>query len=104
MPESLPELPDEAAYHLAPAVAARIVGGLLVALALLLGVGTVVVAVVGLPVGVLVALVLVGVAVVVSVHLATRRVPVVRFDREGYRMRWVRGAGVHAAAWTDVTK
>lgn len=104
MPESLPDLPDEAAYHLAPAVAARAVGGLLVALALLLAVGTVVVAVAGLPLGLLVALVLAGVAAVVGVHLATRRVPVVRFDRAGYRVRWVRGAGVSAAEWTAVTE
>jgi hypothetical protein len=104
MPASLPELPDETAYHLAPAVAARVVGGLLVVLALLLAVGTLVVAVAGLPLGVLVALVLVGVAGVVGVHLATRRVPVVRFDRAGYRVRWVRRAGVTAAAWTEVTE
>ena len=104
MPASLPELPDETAYHLAPAVAARVVGGLLVVLALLLAVGTVVVAVAELPLGILVALVLVGVAAVVGVHLASRRVPIVRFDRAGYRVRWVRGAGVRAAAWTEVTE
>lgn len=102
MPASPSELPDQTAYHLTQAVAARVVGGLLVLLALLLAVGTVVVAVAGLPVAVLVALVLGGVAAVAGVHLATRRVPVVRFDREGYRVRWVRGTGVSAAAWTEV--
>ena len=104
MPASPPELPDETAYHLAPAVAARVVGGLLVLLALVLAVGTLVIAVAGLPLGVLVALVVGGVVAVVGVHLATRRVPVVRFDRTGYRVRWVRGTGVREAAWTDVTE
>ncbi|MBA2955195.1 hypothetical protein GON03_12715 [Nocardioides sp. MAH-18] len=104
MPDSPPELPDETAYHLAPAIAARVVGGLLVALALLLAVGTVVVAVADLPLGILAAVVLVGVVAVVGVHLASRRVPVVRFDRAGYQVRWVRGAGVRAAAWTEVTE
>lgn len=102
MPASPTALPDQAAYHLAPAVAARVVGGLLVVLAVLLTAGTVVVAVAGLPLAVLVALVVGGVAAVVGVHLATRRVPVVRFDRDGYRVRWVRGTGVTEAAWTAV--
>lgn len=104
MPASSADLPDEIAYHLAPAVAARVVGGLLVVLAVVLAAGTVVVAVLGLPVGVLVALVLAGVLAVVAVHLASRRVPVVAFDRTGYRVRWVRGTGVAAAPWTDVTQ
>jgi hypothetical protein len=95
---------DETSYRLAPGVGARVVGALLVLLALLLGVATVVVALADLPVGVLLALVVGGVVAVVAVHLVTRRVPIVRFEASGYRVRLVRGTGVAAAAWTEVTE
>ncbi len=96
--------PGVSDYHFAPAVGARAVGALLVLLALLLGVATAIVAVVALPVGVLVLVALLGGAAVAGLHLATRRVPVVRFDAEGYRVRLLRGAGVPQAAWTDVAE
>ena len=100
MPEVSPEVSD---YRFAPAISARIVGGLLVVLAILLAAATLVVAVAGLPVLVLAAAAVVGVAAVFAVgHLLTRRVAVVRLDAAGYRVRLVRGAGVSAAAWTEV--
>lgn len=34
--------------------------------------------------------------------LLTRGPAVVRLDQEGYRVRWVRGAGTKQARWTDV--
>ena len=90
-------------YRFAPAVSARIVGALLVVLAVLLAVATLVVAVAGLPVLVLLVAAVLGVAAVFAAgHLLTRRVPVVRLDAAGYRVRLVRGAGVTAAAWTEV--
>ncbi|WP_156391123.1 MULTISPECIES: hypothetical protein [unclassified Nocardioides] len=95
--------PDVSEYRFAPAVSARIVGGLLVVVAVLLAVLTLVVALAGLSVLVLVAGALAGVAAVfVAGHLVTRRVPVVRMDTTGYQVRMVRGAGVHAAAWREV--
>ena len=49
---------------------------------------------------------LVGVVSVVAatmlVVLAARRASVVRFDGTGYRVRFVRGAGVHQATWSEV--
>jgi hypothetical protein len=96
-------MPDVSDYRFAPAVSARLVGALLVVLAVLLTVVTVVVAVAGIPFVVLVVAAVLGVVgVFVTGHLLTRRLPVVRFDADGYRVRLVRGAGVQAAAWTEV--
>lgn len=41
-------------------------------------------------------------AVVVLGLIATRRAAVVRFDEVGYRIRYIRGAGVRQAAWREV--
>lgn len=100
----MPEVsPDVLQYRFAPTIAARIVGGLLVAVAVLLAGVTLVVAVAGLPALVLVVAAVLGVGAVFLVgHLLTRRIPVVRFDPVGYRVRMVRGAGTYAAAWTEV--
>ena len=95
--------PDVSEYRFAPAISARIVGGLLVVVAALLAVATLVVAVAGLPILVLAAAAVVGVAaVLVAGQLLARRVAVVRLDDMGYRVRLVRGAGVTAAPWTEV--
>jgi hypothetical protein len=99
----MPEVPDVAEFRFAPAVAARLVGALLVVLAVVLVLATVVVAVAGLPLLVLAVVAAVGVvAVLVAGQWITRRVPVVSLGAEGYRVRMVRGAGVHAASWRDV--
>ena len=104
MSEVSPEVsPEVSQYRFAPTISARIVGALLVVLALILAVVTLVVAVASLPILVLAAAAVVGVAAVFAVgHLLTRRVAVVRLDPAGYRVRLVRGAGVSAAAWTEV--
>jgi hypothetical protein len=96
---------DRVDYRLAPALGARLVGGLLVVLAIALGVVTALTAALDLPPDVVVVAALLGVAaVLVAGHLLTRRVSVVRFDRDGYRVRLVRGAGVTAARWTEVAE
>ncbi|WP_155992938.1 hypothetical protein [Nocardioides sp. URHA0020] len=100
MPEVSPEVSD---YRFAPAVSGRIVGGLLVVLAVLLSVVTLVVAVSGLSILVLVGVAVLGVlGVLAAGHLLTRRIVVVHLGTTGYRVRLVRGAGVTAAAWTEV--
>lgn len=100
--------PPEAAvsdYRLAPAFGARFVGSLLVVLAVLLLAGTLLVALLDLPLGVLVALVAAGlVAVAAAAYAVLRRVPVVRLGPEGYRVRLVRHVGADRAAWTDVAE
>jgi hypothetical protein len=90
-------------YRLAPAVVARFVGLALVGLALLLFIGTAVVALTGLPIDLLVAAVLVAVAGCVTFGwwLGTRAW-VLRCTDDGYRVRLVRGAGVDEARWSAV--
>jgi hypothetical protein len=104
-PSTGSRVPDAApsTYFLAPAFGVRFVGGLLVLLALLLVVVTVVVAVAGLSIGVLVAAAVVGIVVVLGGGwLVTKRVPAVRLDGSGYRVRLIRGVGATSASWTDV--
>ena len=90
-------------YRLAPSVTARYVGLGLVGLALLVFVGTAVVAVAGLPADVLVLLLVVGVAAVFALGWYLRsRAWVLQCTPEGYRVRLVRGAGVTEARWSAV--
>lgn len=90
-------------YRLAPALAARLVGMLLVVLALVVLVVTVLVALfAGPPVLVLVTAVLAVVAVFVLGYVLRQRLSVVTLDETGYHVRLVRGAGVKAASWRDV--
>ena len=90
-------------YRLAPAVVARFLGLALVGLALVLFVGTAVVAVAELPLDLLVVLVLVAVLACVALGWWLRsRAWVLRCTDEGYRVRLVRGAGVTEARWSAV--
>jgi len=90
-------------YRLNPALAARLLGVGLVGVALLVFVGTAIVAVLHLPpvlIGLLAGLVLV---VVFGGGLAlTRASYVVRLGDEDYHVRFIRGAGVTQARWVDV--
>ncbi|MFC7495727.1 MULTISPECIES: hypothetical protein [unclassified Nocardioides] len=97
------DVPAVSEFRFAPGVAARLLGGVLVLLAVVLLAVTVVVAVAGLPVLVLVVVAVLGVVgALVGANLVLRRVPVVRLGPDGYRIRLVRGAGVASAAWTEV--
>lgn len=90
-------------YRLAPAVAARLMGLTLVAIALLVFVATALVAFLDLHTVVLLVPVLLGLLVLVAVVVVLRtRGWVVRLTDDGYRVHWVRGAGVTAARWSDV--
>lgn len=99
--------PDSSAavrqYGLAPQLRARLMGLALVAIAVLLVVGMVVVGVLGLPQDLMTVLV---VLVVVGVFglgfLLVRGWYVVRLDAQGYQVRFVRGAGTTAARWSEV--
>jgi hypothetical protein len=98
-----PSRPGRSDYRLSPALAARLVGLLLVVLAVTLFAVTALVAVLHLTPDLLVVLAVLGlVAVFGTGYLLTRRSYVVRLDDEGYRVRLVRGAGVDAARWKDV--
>jgi hypothetical protein len=90
-------------YALAPQVRARLMGVLLVGLGVLVCAMTVLVSLLTLPLDVMSAVVVVVlVAVVGGGFLLNRRSYVVRADRLGYRVRFVRGAGTRAARWADV--
>lgn len=99
MPVDVPEVSE---YRFAPLVAARIVGALLVAVAVIVLLVTVLVAALGLSVVVVPAVAVLAVVGAAAAYAVLRRVPVVRLDPEGYRVRMVRGAGTDAAAWAEV--
>ena len=90
-------------YRLAPALIARFVGLALVGLALLLFVGTAVVALTGLPGDLMVLVVLLGAVGCLTLGWWLRaRAWVLRCTDDGYRVRLVRGAGVTEARWSAV--
>ncbi|HEX6246824.1 MAG TPA: hypothetical protein VFZ64_03040 [Nocardioidaceae bacterium] len=90
-------------YRLSRPLAARMLGALLVTVGVVVVLLTLAVVLLDLPVSVLTGSVL-GAAVLVLVGsvLLARGTTVVRLDDTGYRVRFVRGAGVTEARWTDV--
>ena len=89
-------------YRLAPALAARLVGLVLVGSAAVVLATTALTAFLDWPVGVVVAVALATLLATGAVALATLRIPLLSVDEDGYRVRWVRGAGAKAAVWRDV--
>jgi hypothetical protein len=90
-------------YRLAPLVTARFVGLYLVALAILVFVGTGVVFAADWDPDLLVGLALLGlVGLGVTGWWLRRRAFILRAAPDGYTVRMVRGAGVKAARWTQV--
>ena len=90
-------------YRLSPRLAARLMGLLLVSVGLMVCVATVVISLADLPMPALGAVAgLALVVVLVAGGWLTRRGYVVRCTPEGYRVRFVRGAGVARGRWADV--
>ena len=90
-------------YRLAAPVAVRMMGALAVAAGLLVVLAAVLVALFSWPRAVLSVVVVLAVVLVVGGgFLLRRRTTVVRLDDEGYRVRFVRGAGVAQGRWKDV--
>ena len=90
-------------YAMAPQLRARIMGAALMVIGLVLAASTLAIAVFKLSLDLLVLLIaLVLVAIFGLGFLLVRRWYVVRMDDLGYRVRFVRGAGVDAARWADV--
>lgn len=90
-------------YRLAPHLGARLLGALLVLLAVLVAVVTFLAAVFNWSTVVVLGFAGVGVVLVVTVGYLLLRVRVVALDERGYRIRLVRGAGVKAARWGEVS-
>ncbi len=90
-------------FGLAPQLRARLMGAALLCLGGLLAVGSLLVAVLRLPPDTIIGVaVLVVVAIFALGFVLVRRWFVVRVDATGYRVRFVRGAGVRSARWADV--
>lgn len=90
-------------YRLAPAVAARLLGLVLVAIAALILVCTLAIAVIDLHTAfLLVPVVLTVVVLVATWWLWREKGWLVRLTAEGYRVQWVRGVGAASARWKDV--
>ena len=95
--------PSSSDYRLSPALGARLMGSLLVGLAVLLFVVTALVALFDLTPDLLVVLAALGLVGIFGFgYVLTRRLYVVRLDESGYRVRLIRGAGVTSARWKDV--
>lgn len=95
--------PAPSDYRLAPAMGARLVGTLLVVLAILLFAVTALAALLHLTLDLVVVVAGLGLVAVFGLgFVLTRRAVVVHLDGRGYRVRMIRGAGVAAAAWGDV--
>lgn len=78
-------------------------GVLIAATGLLVVLLTLLVGLLALPGAVLtVGVVTAGAVVLAGVWFLTRDLVVVRLDDAGYQVRWVRGAGMTRARWTDV--
>lgn len=90
-------------YRLSQPVVVRMMGALLVVLGIVVLLMTLGVELVGVPTVVLsVGIVLVALLLLAAALVLTRGVTLVRLDDAGYRVRFVRGAGVQQARWTDV--
>ncbi|MBS42494.1 MAG: hypothetical protein CMH83_04870 [Nocardioides sp.] len=104
-PDQPEQQPATSTYRFATPIVVRVVGGLVVALAVLVVLAAVVVALAGWSVVVLAVVLAVGLLTVVGVAGWLRRgLAVVRLDAEGYVVRGVRGAGVTRARWADVVE
>jgi hypothetical protein len=94
---------DVSSYRLAPLVLARLVGGYLVAFAVVLVVATVVIGLSGASPDYLVVVLAVGVVGLVALAWWLRsRLSVVTLTPTGYRTRLIRAAGVAEGRWADV--
>ena len=90
-------------YRFSTALLLRSMGALLALVGVLLLVVGLLVSLLDLPSGILTtAVVLAVVLVVAGGFLATRVTSLVHFDEAGYRVRWLRGAGVKQARWREV--
>ncbi len=90
-------------YRLAPAVAARLLGAVLVTVAVLILLSTVAIAVFDLHTVFLLVPVALTILLLVATWWAWRQKGwIARLTPEGYRVQWVRGVGAASGRWKDV--
>lgn len=100
VPGSIDDVSD---YRFSQALLVRLLGTVLVGLGLLVAVVVALAAVLDLPSAVVTVTVVLAVVLVLGAGLfLTRLSSLVHFDDAGYRVRWLRGAGVQQARWKDV--
>ncbi len=98
-------MPTETAavYRLSPAVAARLLGLVLVAVAITILVSTVAIAALDLHTAfLLVPVVLTVLLLVANWWIWRQKGWIARLTDEGYRIQWVRGVGAASGRWVDV--
>lgn len=90
-------------YRVSQAVTVRFMGAFLALVGILVFVVAALVGLLSLPIGVLTATVVVAVISVVAVgFLVSRAAVLVHLDDVGYRVRYLRRAGVKQARWSDL--
>jgi hypothetical protein len=90
-------------YRLAPAVAARLLGVVLCAVAVLILLSTLAIAVIDLHTALLLVPVAITIALLVGTWWTWRQKGwIARLTDEGYRIQWVRGVGAATGRWKDV--
>ncbi len=95
------QVPSE--YRVSPSVSARLMGVVLIAIAVTIFVATALVAVLNLHTAVLLVPAVLGLLVLIAMAvLVSRRGWIVRLGDDGYQVQWVRGVGIPAARWKDV--
>ena len=95
--------PVSSEYRVAPHVAARLMGVLLIAIAVLVFITTGLVAFLDLHTALLLIPAIAGIGALIAAWVVlSRRGWVVRFTDDGYAVQWVRGVGIAAARWKDV--
>jgi hypothetical protein len=98
-----PPVTDAVEYRLSPSATVRLAGAALVALGLLTLIGTLLVALADLPSAPFLVVLAVGVAGVLGLGWYLRsRAWFLRCTDQGYRVRFVRGAGVTEERWSAV--
>lgn len=90
-------------HRIAPAVAARLLGAVLCAVAVLILLSTILIAAVDLHTVFLLVPALLTVVLLIATWWTWRQKGwVVRLTEEGYRVQWVRGVGAASGRWKDV--
>ncbi len=90
-------------YRLAPAIAARLLGAVLVAVAVLILLSTLTIAILDLHTVFLLVPVVITLALLAATWWVWRqRGWIARLTAEGYRIQWVRGVGAASGRWKDV--
>ncbi len=91
-----------ATFRLAPAISARLLGAAVVGVAAVVLIVTALTVALAWPMAVVIVVAAVGMIAAIGSWLYFSRVKVVELSEVGYRVRFLRGAGVNQGRWADV--